>query len=194
MSPVCCCFSGVALVGAQDTLRGLVVANGRGITARVKMDSGLRRNDDVKRSSAKYRHSGAGRNPCLTWQSVFLVALRCANGYSKRHRRPPAGSLLLPKHALDGWIFVHRELQLLLTGSVQQAQLIADNFSGVTFDTILARPLARLQMAFDVDQRAFSEMLPSEFGESFIQYDPMPFGGFPPGATGFVFPGFTGRN
>ncbi len=149
---------------------------------------------DLKRSSAKYRHSGGGRNPCLTWQSVFIVALQCANGYSKRHRRPPAGSLLLPEHTLHGWIFMYRELQLLLTRSVQYAQLIADNFSGVPLDAIFAGPLAGLQMALDVHQRTFSQMLPGELGESFVQHDPVPFGRFAPGAGGFVFPGFTGRN
>ena len=64
---------------------------------------------------------------------------------------------------------------------MQQTQFVADNLGRMAFNAILAHPFACLQMAFDIHQRAFFQMLCGHLGQPFVKHDTMPFRRIPSG-------------
>jgi len=89
---------------------------------------------------------------------------------------------------------VRSEAGALIRRSMQHSQLVPDNFRAVPLKAIFACPFSSLQIALDVDQRAFFQMLPCDFCQPFVKHHAVPLGGIASCADRFVFPGFAGRD
>ena len=54
--------------------------------------------------------------------------------------------------------------------------VISPNLSGILFNAVFIAIFARFQVAFDVDLRAFFQVLPGDFSDSAEEGNAMPFG------------------
>jgi hypothetical protein len=76
----------------------------------------------------------------------------------------------------------------------EHLHLVGADLRGVAILAVLVLPLARAQAAFDVDLRAFLQVLAGDFGKAAEERDAVPLGGFLLLAARLVFPRFRGRD
>lgn len=96
--------------------------------------------------------------------------------------------------AIGRWILVCGEVDALVSRSMQHAQLVTDNLGGMTLKAIFAHPFAGLQIAFNVDQRPFFQMLAGNLRQPFVQHYTVPFRRIAARASRLVFPSFASRD
>src|SRR5690606_12895747 len=87
----------------------------------------------------------------------------------------------------------------LALGAVQKGQFALepgqDNLGGVFLDAVLVSPFSGLQLAFDIDLRAFPKVLVGNLGEVLVEdHHPVPFGALPTLAGLAVTPCLRGGN
>ena len=111
--------------------------------------------------------------------------------------RYPAGRAGRAKVTAAGLVHVAAAARTRAAGAVEQCQLAAEvlqhHFGGIAVLAGLILPFARLQRAFDVNLRAFLEILLGDLAQILVEdHDPVPLGLFTPLAGRLVLPVFRG--
>ena len=76
--------------------------------------------------------------------------------------------------------------------TIQHLQCVCTNFRAVFFLSVLVRPFAGGQLAFDIDLAALAQIFGGNLSQAIAEHDAMPFGLFFALASDFIFPLFAG--